>query len=212
MKNFCLKYPFLICNIIVSFLVFVFLAVELITKGKMIYYDSIIANLFNNVAAHHSDKFAFFITCFGDSLIISVFLLITIFIMVLHKRFKESLFLLLTTTSGFTLTFFLKLVFERVRPEVKIPLVHPIGYSFPSGHSASAACFYGALIYLAFIFIPNKILKTIIICLLGLLIVLVGISRVYLGAHYPTDVLGGFSLGFFVVNLWILLFRDHFIT
>ena len=68
------------------------------------------------------------------------------------------------------------------------------GYSFPSGHSMISAAFYGFLIYLIYKKVKNKKLKITLIIVLSILIVSIGISRIYLGVHYTSDVLGGFLL------------------
>lgn len=68
------------------------------------------------------------------------------------------------------------------------------GYSFPSGHSMISAAFYGFLIYLIYKKVKNKKLKITLIIVLSILIVSIGISRIYLGVHYTSDVLAGFTV------------------
>lgn len=76
-----------------------------------------------------------------------------------------------------------------------------VGYSFPSGHSMVSMAFYGFLIYLIYNNIKNKYIKWILICSLSILIILIGISRIYLGVHYTSDVLAGFliSISYLVI-------------
>lgn len=88
----------------------------------------------------------------------------------------------------------LKLFFNRPRPSVE-HLVYAGGTSFPSGHAMGSMLFYGTFILLMPKFIQNTKLRLIIQFLLGLLILLIGTSRIYLGVHYPTDILGGFLMG-----------------
>lgn len=68
------------------------------------------------------------------------------------------------------------------------------GYSFPSGHSMISAAFYGFLIYLIYKKVKNKKFKITLIIVLSILIVSIGISRIYLGVHYTSDVLAGFTV------------------
>lgn len=79
------------------------------------------------------------------------------------------------------------------------------GFSFPSGHSTSSILLYGSIIIILFNWIKNKTAKYLITILLSVLIIIIGISRVYLGVHYPTDVIGGFLLGAFGLTVMSLL-------
>ncbi|SFI97820.1 phosphatase PAP2 family protein [Thermoflavimicrobium dichotomicum] len=133
-------------------------------------------------------------------------MLTTITVMVLlykYKRWKEALALIMVvgTCSIFTTVF--KHLFQRQRP-MEDPLIDATGYSFPSGHSVGSMAFYGFLIYLCLKMRLPHYWKMGISFFLGSVIVLVGFSRIYLEAHYLTDVLAGFSLGFFCLALVIL--------
>ena len=105
----------------------------------------------------------------------------------------------------FILNRILKFIIARPRPE-RLKLVFEDGYSFPSGHSMVAFGFYGFLIYLICKKIENKKIKYPLIVFLSLLILFIGISRVYLGVHYVTDVIGGFIFTF----LYLIVFVKYF--
>lgn len=111
---------------------------------------------------------------------------------------KRERLLALTVTASFggaaTVNALLKLVFARPRPMVFVPLVMETDYSFPSGHVAAAMAFYGLLALLLW---RRRRWGWAVVC--ALWVVAVGVSRIYLGVHYPSDVLGSLTFGL----LWL---------
>ena len=103
----------------------------------------------------------------------------------------------------------LKHTIRRIRPD-HIRLIEEGGFSFPSGHSMISIGLYGTLIYLVYKYIKNKLIKTIIIVLLSIIILGIGISRIYLGVHYPSDVLAGYFISTAIIVLTISIINDHF--
>ncbi len=87
----------------------------------------------------------------------------------------------------------LKFIIQRPRP-VGYRIVEEKGFSFPSGHSMASTAFYGFLIYLVYKKVKNKYLKIGLIIFLTFLIFSIGVSRIYLGVHYTSDVLAGFCI------------------
>ena len=120
---------------------------------------------------------------------------ITIILLIVLKNRKMSLSIALNLIIITLLNLLLKNIVQRPRP-TEFRMINETGYSFPSGHSMVSMAFYGYLIYLIYKKIDNKILKWILISPLSVLILSIGISRIYLGVHYTSDVLAGFIISF----------------
>ena len=96
----------------------------------------------------------------------------------------------------------LKIIVQRPRP-TEYRIINETGYSFPSGHSMVSMAFYGFLIYLIYKNIKNKYFKISLMLILSILIIMIGISRIYLGVHYTSDVCAGFlvSLSYLIIYM-----------
>lgn len=114
----------------------------------------------------------------------------------------------ITLLSGIFLNHFFKSIIKRPRPSANI-LMHYSGYSFPSGHSCAAALVLGCLVLLTWHVSQRKWLNYLITVFFVCLAVTVGFSRVYVGAHYPSDVIGGLCLGTTLVTGFQLLFSKY---
>ncbi len=109
--------------------------------------------------------------------------------------------------SGLWVVSILKAVIARPRPEtVYVTTYKPNGLSFPSGHAAGTMLIYGLVAYLALKYLPQP-WGWITAALLAVFIFFVGVSRIYVGAHFPTDVIGGWILGVVWLAIVILLTR-----
>jgi undecaprenyl-diphosphatase len=97
--------------------------------------------------------------------------------------------------AGEALNILLKYTFQRPRPVVAHPLVHLSTFSFPSGHAVAATVFYGVVCALVFHHTRSALLRTVACVAAVTMVLLVATSRVYLGAHYLTDVLAGIAAG-----------------
>jgi undecaprenyl-diphosphatase len=112
----------------------------------------------------------------------------------IFKKWKREAILLGVTMIGASLlNITLKLAFKRVRPEPFFNLATPKSFSFPSGHSLASFCFFAALAAIVNTGIKSRGLRTAIWTTAAVIILLIGLSRIYLGVHYATDVIAGFT-------------------
>ncbi|MEO6348016.1 MAG: phosphatase PAP2 family protein [Aquaticitalea sp.] len=176
-------------------------------KGKVFSkYDQQITEYIIAYRSPSLTKYFIFATKVGDLygylVVLTIMVLISVFI------FKKWKYVVQTTTvlalAGVS-NMMLKRFVDRARPGIE-HLVSVETLSYPSGHAMSAMAFYGFVIYMFYRFNINKYLKIAVITILTILIFSIGISRIYLGVHFPTDIIGGFIAGFIWVIFCILLF------
>ena len=174
-----------------------------IMNGDIIGYKMVSTFLISDFAT----PIAKFITNFGGAIFL---IILTILLLVVLKNKKVGLSICTNLVVVTILNQLLKRLLQRPRP-TEFRIIEENGYSFPSGHSMVSMAFYGYLIYLIYRFVKNKYLKWISIVLLSLLICLIGISRIYLGVHYTSDVLGGFLISISYLVIYISVFNKFFI-
>jgi undecaprenyl-diphosphatase len=115
-------------------------------------------------------------------------------IFLLRRKLRWLAVFLITMAGEIVLEVGTKAIFERVRPDPFFGLPPAESYSFPSGHALGSICFYGVLAWLV-LKGQSSLVRTLVFGVAGMWVLLIGTARVYLGMHYPSDVLGGFLLG-----------------
>ena len=142
-----------------------------------------------------------FITNFGGA----TFLILTaVILLIVIKNKKIGISVISNLGIIAVLNLLLKRVLQRPRP-MEYRIINESGYSFPSGHSMISMAFYGFIIYLIYKYVKNKYIKWALITILGTLIIAIGISRIYLGVHYTSDVLAGFLISISYLIVYISL-------
>ena len=121
-------------------------------------------------------------------------------VLISHKKYLQAFMLILFTESSYFIKDLIKNYVCRERPEACAS-----GFSFPSGHCTVEMCFLGILIYLINRYVSNKFWRYGLITLFSVWLVLLAISRMWLGAHFLTDVIAGLFLGFGLVQIYIIL-------
>lgn len=132
------------------------------------------------------------ITHLGDP--ISVIVICLILLALPHFRKAYSLLISINVILQVFINYSLKLLFARERPDI-LQLVTEKSYSFPSGHAMINMGLYLMLSICIYKTVKSKKLKYVFICILMILPIIIGLTRVYLGVHYITDILAGWSLG-----------------
>ncbi|WEG12584.1 phosphatase PAP2 family protein [Pullulanibacillus sp. KACC 23026] len=125
----------------------------------------------------------------------------------LMKNYKGLIFVPINLIGSALLNVLLKHLLLKPRPEVE-HLVYAGSYSFPSGHSMNAMVFYGFLAFLLMEFLGPIWAKWLTLLIAALFILLIGMSRVYLGVHYPLDIIGGYSAGLAWLSLIIFIYKQ----
>lgn len=141
------------------------------------------------------------VTAFGGTGILIFFTLATVYYLFLIGKQRHAVLVFVATASGWLLSSALKMGFDRPRPDLVPHGAYVETASFPSGHAMMASLTYFTLAALIARAHPQIHAKLFVLSLASIIVVLVGISRVYLGVHWPTDVIAGWTVG----PAWALL-------
>ncbi|MDC3417430.1 phosphatase PAP2 family protein [Aquibacillus salsiterrae] len=187
---------------VISFSTYIFIKIgqELLSK-EINAFDSTIINFLKTIETDTLDLILLFVTELG-----SVWFLTTmsvVVIVLLWIRGKDGLgiaMFILAVAGGAIITKILKEHYNRGRPSIN-PEIDAVGFSFPSGHSMGSLIFYGFMIYFIIRSRRSIVIKSFLSAFFGFLIIAIGFSRIYLGAHYPSDVLAGYLAG----AVWVIL-------
>lgn len=164
-------------------------------------FDSFIITLMEAGAGRTMDNVMFIFTEMGSVWFLTI--LSVVILAVLGFKMKDKwgmLFFVIAVGGGALLTLLLKHLYVRERPSINAE-IDAIGYSFPSGHSMGSLIFYGFVIYLVIRTQQRAWIQGLTFVVLSILIFLIGSSRIYLGAHFPSDVLAGYIAGL----IWLIL-------
>jgi undecaprenyl-diphosphatase len=173
---------------------FVLMADHVREGGTQAFDDSVMRWM----GAHQSsnlDAVMVEITALGTGVVVLMVVAIAALFLVLTNHKYSAILLLVSTAGGIILNGILKLGFNRPRPTIFLPVVHAVSSSFPSGHAMSAAIVYSTVAYLAARLHKSPWARWLVMTAAFLVIALISISRLYLGVHYPSDVIAGVAIG-----------------
>lgn len=145
------------------------------------------------------------LTMLGDPAVLVPLLLLIGATLLYLRRWIDALGLALAGAGAGLLNQLLKAIFQRTRPDLFDGPLHLTNYSFPSGHSMGAIACYGMLAYIGIQLLRGRLTRLALVLAAALLVLAIGLSRVYFGVHYPTDVLGGWLAGAIWLTITIML-------
>ena len=184
--------------VIVSIVVFAVLTLLVLYMPGLTQFDANVLLSIRLALSPYPVSFAQFVTEFGRPYQMLWPQIAAGSVLISHRHYVKTFLLVFFTQATFAVTIFIKNFVCRERP-VDYP-----EFSFPSGHTSTTMCFYGILIYLVFTYVKSDFWRYFLITVFGLWIILVAISRLWIGVHYPVDVIAGAFLGFIMVNLFII--------
>ena len=193
----------IIIIITLPMLVFIELCEDLIQQ-ELLAFDNTIYIYISRFISEGTTEFMTFLSFLGSGQVLVFITIASLFTFWKNKKlsfYSKMLTINLAASSALNLT--LKLIFHRARPDI-LRLAKVSGFSFPSGHSMVSMCFYGFIAYYCYKNIKNY-WRYLIPALVSVLILLIGISRIYLGVHYASDVLAGFTSGLAWLAIFIVL-------
>jgi undecaprenyl-diphosphatase len=173
---------------------FVTLAGHVRSGSTQAFDDSVIRWL----AAHHSrnlDAVMVEATALGTGVVVLMIVAVAALFLVLTNHKYSAILLFASAAGGIVLNVILKLGFNRPRPSIFLPEVHTVSSSFPSGHAMSAAIVYSTVAYLAARLHKRMWARWLVMTAAFVVIALISFSRLYLGVHYPSDVIAGVAIG-----------------
>ena len=196
-----------------SFLVLAVIAVALfcglavaVETNRLAGFDEAIRMEVHTLASPLLTLLAEKITWLGTLGVLALFGVVAVLVLVHARRRDGAVFLTVTMVGALALENGLKFSFQRVRPPPFFGS-EPETYSFPSGHALFSLCFYGGLAIAASRSMQSAAMKTGLWIATVLLVLAIGGTRIYLGVHYPSDVLGGYLVA--IAWIAIVLFADQ---
>lgn len=179
---------------------FLWLAEE-VFEGDTKNFDDGVRNYVHQFAAPSLTAAMKFFSFIGSPLVLSILGFIVIGAFFILKWRRGIILFLITMAGELALDLTLKAFYQRARPEAFFDYALPSSYSFPSGHALGSFCFFGIVAWLITARLENKLLKLAVWTTAIFFIFAIGLSRIYLGVHYPSDVLAGYTAGL----VWVVV-------
>lgn len=183
------------------------LMAEVLFGTRVAAIDRRILNLIATIRTPTLDEVMYAVSYLGNARTVVVLLAAALIMTLLARRWLDAILLMLAPAAAELFMALLKLLVHRPRPPLEDARIVDSGFSFPSGHATLAATFYGTVAFLLILRARPEWLKALIGVVAAIIVFAIGVSRVYLGVHYSTDVLAGWALGTFWLVVVVLV--DH---
>jgi len=192
---------------VLALILFVWLARE-VTRGDAMRLDTPIRNAVHARSSPPLTAMMRGVSLIGSEVVLVPLGVILVWRLVAAKRRRAAVVFGVAALGAEALDQIMKLLFDRPRPEPFFGLASPITHSFPSGHAMVSCCFFGVLAMILAAREPSRARRISIFAAAAILVALMGFSRVYLGFHYPTDVLAGYA----AAVVWLALVRAAYLV
>jgi len=174
-----------------------------VLEGETRHFDDVTRAAVHQLASPAMTTVMRGISFLGSTLFLTIATAAIVIWFALRKWGREAKLLAITMVGASLLNMSLKLAFKRPRPIPFFDLWAPESYSFPSGHALTSCCFFGAFAAILSARIDSRRVRMIVWIVATTMFLLIGLSRIYLGVHYTTDVIAGFAAAL----IWILVVR-----
>lgn len=172
----------------------------------MLTIDTAVNAIIPSIQTPSLTKLMIIITGIGSTTCLAILSILLLILLIYKKRYHQSLLLAFGMLGGLLIELFIKAIIQRERPESM--LIAETGYSFPSAHAMMALVFFAILMYTVKDDLKNAFLRYLFIAVSICIVLLVAFSRLYLGVHWLSDVIGGLIIGAIWLLLLILIFKS----
>ncbi|MEK6830726.1 MAG: phosphatase PAP2 family protein, partial [Nanoarchaeota archaeon] len=196
--------------LLVSLLVFIFILIQILIsnseyKAFLINLDLLINSFMPKIENNFLTTLSKIIAIIFDTItLIIISIIISVYLWAKDNK-RESLFFVIMMLLTSLVIFILKNLMQRARPLNS--LVFETGFAFPSGHTTASLVFFGVLTHLILVKNKSEFFKFLILGISIFIVAIISFSRLYLNSHWMTDVLGGLALGFFILTIFIIMYK-----
>lgn len=170
-----------------------------VREGEAIAFDGFLLNAVRDSAGPFWDQFFVIVTDLGGVLGVTVLTAVATALLYGFRHRREAALLLFGVAGAALINLLLKALYQRARPDLWVDLVTETSYSFPSGHAMAS----GALAFSLMVVFWMSRWRWYVVALGGIYMLIIGLSRMYLGVHYPSDVLAGWAVSL----VWVLVVK-----